>query len=60
MDVMSRDAYHHTTKEDLEDLEYAGEGLEITHVDKKGGGGSGRDHPVYGDLGGHPAGGGAA
>lgn len=60
MDVMSRDAYHHTTKQNLKDLEYAREGLEIAHVDKKGRGSGGGDHPVYGDLGGHPVGGAAS
>lgn len=60
MDVVTRDAYHHTTKQDLEDLEYSWEGLKIAHIDKEGGGSGGSDHPVYGDLGGHPAGAAAA
>ena len=40
---------------DLEDLENAREGLQVTHVDEESGGGGRSDHSVYSDLGRHPA-----
>lgn len=42
----------------LEDLEDTREGFEVPHIDKEGRGGGGGDHPMYGDLSGHPAAGG--
>lgn len=45
---------------DLEDLEETWEGFEISHIDKEGRGGGGGDHPVYSDLGRHPAAGSGA
>lgn len=55
VDVVARDAHHNAPKQDLEDLEYSREGFEVSHIDKEGRGGGGGDHPVYGDLRGHPA-----